>query len=118
MSDRDCWATPKWLTDLLPSVDLDPCSNAQSTVRALRTYDLSRDEDGLRLPWFGSVYVNPPYSDVTPWADKLHNEDDVEAAAFLMLQWSRRSSSTERIRTNHSVIFTGYTSKCEHLRAG
>jgi len=34
------------------------------------------------------------------------------------LQWSRRSSSTERIRTNHSVIFTGYTSKCEHLRAG
>ena len=57
MSDRDCWATPKWLTDLLPTVDLDPCSNAQSTVKASTAYDLARGEDGLVLEWFGSVYV-------------------------------------------------------------
>lgn len=84
MSDRDCWATPRWLTDLLPLVSLDPCSNERSTVRAERDYRLARGEDGLRLPWFGSVYVNPPYSDVKPWAAKLLRSPRVMAAAFLI----------------------------------
>lgn len=84
MSVRDCWATPKWLTDLLPAVSIDPCSNAQSTVRADVTYDLSRGEDGLARDWFGVVYVNPPYSDVKPWAEKLLGSHAVTAAAFLI----------------------------------
>jgi hypothetical protein len=33
-TDRDSWATPPWLTELLPEVDLDPCSNNRSTVKA------------------------------------------------------------------------------------
>lgn len=68
---RDAWCTPAWLTALLPLVDLDPCSNGRSTVRARRTYAMERGEDGLALPWFGMVFVNPPYSDVMPWAGRL-----------------------------------------------
>lgn len=68
--DRDSWTTPQWLTDLLPYVDLDPCSNVRSTVRANRTYRLDRGEDGLALPWNGMCFINPPYSDVLPWARK------------------------------------------------
>ena len=82
--DRDSWCTPSWLTDLLPPVGLDPCSNARSTVAALKTYRLDRGEDGLSLPWAGSVFVNPPYSDVKPWAEKLLASSDVTAAAFLV----------------------------------
>jgi hypothetical protein len=70
MSDRDAWCTPSWLTAALPMVDLDPCSNSRSTVKARQAYSLDRGEDGLALPWVGSVFVNPPYSDILPWAEK------------------------------------------------
>ena len=69
-STRDGWCTPSWLTDLLPEVDLDPCSNSRSTVRARVSCSLERGEDGLKVPWLGLVFVNPPYSDVMPWAEK------------------------------------------------
>lgn len=83
MSDRDSWATPKWLTDLLPHVDLDPCSNARSTVRARQAYSLDSGQDGLALPWSGSVFVNPPFSDIMPWAEKAANSDTT-ALGFLV----------------------------------
>lgn len=67
---RDGWCTPEWLTALLPHVDLDPCSNARSTVRAHRALAIERGEDGLAAPWSGLVFVNPPYSDVLPWVER------------------------------------------------
>lgn len=73
--DRDSWCTPAWLTAVLPPVDLDPCSNARSTVQAARTYDLARGEDGLALPWVGSVFVNPPYGNPLPWAIRAAQHD-------------------------------------------
>lgn len=84
MSIRDSWATPPWLTALLPAVDLDPCSNDRSTVRADRAYDLARGEDGLALPWSGSLWINPPYSDVLPWAERLIASPDVTACGVLI----------------------------------
>jgi hypothetical protein len=86
VSDRDAWCTPSWLTAALPMVDLDPCSNSRSTVRADRTYSLERGEDGLRLPWVGSVFVNPPYSDVLPWALKARDSASalLTACGFLV----------------------------------
>lgn len=74
-SDRDSWTTPKWLTDLLPIVDLDPCSNERSTVRHSISYRLSNEADnGLTKDWHGLVFVNPPYSAILPWAQKLAAE--------------------------------------------
>ena len=83
-ADRDSWATPPWLTDLLPEVDLDPCTNNRSTVKARTTYDLGRREDGLRLEWAGSLWLNPPYGDVMPWAEKLCCSPLVTSCAFLV----------------------------------
>lgn len=83
MSDRDSWCTPHWITEALPEVDLDPCSNERSTVRSRARYMLPA-QDGLRLPWSGSVYVNGPYSDLLPWADCLVSSAGVTAAAFLV----------------------------------
>ncbi len=69
----DSWCTPKWLCDALGPFDLDPCSNARSTVNAKVTLTGCGDhDDGLTAPWGNaSVFCNPPYSDVTPWARKL-----------------------------------------------
>lgn len=86
MSDRNAWCTPADLTALLPLADLDPCSNARSTVRAARTCQPERGEDGLLENWSGVVYVNPPYGrgQVIRWAYKLLESPDVVAAAFLV----------------------------------
>jgi hypothetical protein len=56
---------------MLPIADLDPCSNPRSTVRARRTYSLEKKLDGRKLPWRGSIFLNWPYSDPMPWAEKL-----------------------------------------------
>jgi hypothetical protein len=70
----DGYCSPRWLTALLPPVDLDPCSNPRSTVRSKRSFSLEKKLDGLKLPWAGSVFVNWPYSDPGPWAEKLIQE--------------------------------------------
>lgn len=44
---------------LFGEVDLDPCGNEHSVVGALREY--RPPTDGLKEPWFGRVYVNPPW---------------------------------------------------------
>jgi hypothetical protein len=72
--DRDAYCTPDEVTAALPEVDLDPCSNPHSTVRARDTYSLEAGQDGLALPWFGLVYLNFPFSDPLPWAEKLAEE--------------------------------------------
>lgn len=67
----DGWCTPAWLTALLGPFDLDPCSNERSTVQALDA--LSKAQNGLSYVWARScsVFCNPPYSDVMPWAARL-----------------------------------------------
>ena len=47
-------------------VDLDPCSNATSIVRAKRAIKLP--DDGLAVDWKGNVMINPPYG--SPEIDK------------------------------------------------
>jgi hypothetical protein len=62
-------------------ISLDPCSNSTSVVHALRSYDLSRGENGLLLPWSvkgaparSVVLCNGTWSDLLPWATKARDE--------------------------------------------
>lgn len=81
--NRDTWCTPKWITEAIGKFDLDPCSNERSHVEATTAYQLERGQDGLahmNAPNSGTramkrpfpdvrVFINPPYSDVTPWIE-------------------------------------------------
>ena len=49
------------------SFDLDPAACAES-FWAARWY--SADQNGLIQPWFGHIFLNPPYSDIEPWLDR------------------------------------------------
>lgn len=83
--DRDAYCTPPEITALLPEVDLDPCSNPRSTVRAQTTYSLEANQNGLELPWFGLIYANVPYSAPLPWAEKHERERaNLIGAGFLV----------------------------------
>ncbi len=90
----DDWCTPKWLCELLGQFDLDPCSNERSHVDANDSCWLNcpytEGRDGLAYDWSGSsVFVNPPYSNVGPWAAKLV-EHDAPWCALLKLDPTTR----------------------------
>lgn len=83
--DRDAYCTPIEVTEALPFVDLDPCSNPRSTVRARTTYSLEAGQDGLALPWFGLVYANVPFSNVIAWYEKCAAErKNLDGFGFLV----------------------------------
>jgi hypothetical protein len=70
---RDEHYTPKWIFDSLAiEFDLDvasPIDRAASNVPSIHAY--TSLDDGLTKQWFGTVWMNPPYSAMTPWANKF-----------------------------------------------
>lgn len=59
-SKNNEWYTPKYILDPLGPFDLDPCAPL------VRPFDIAKahytvKDDGLRQPWFGRVWLNPPY---------------------------------------------------------
>lgn len=58
--------TPQWVIDaarvVMGGIDLDPasCEAANTWIMANRYY--TADQDGLSLPWYGRIWLNPPYS--------------------------------------------------------
>lgn len=61
------WGTPTDIVErarrVMGSIDLDPCSSIafNDVVQAANYYSLDdRGENGLELPWFGNVFLNPP----------------------------------------------------------
>jgi hypothetical protein len=49
-------------------INLDPCSNGGSMVGA----ETADETNGLNIDWqpFHTIFINPPYSKITPWAKK------------------------------------------------
>lgn len=64
--DSDEWYTPADIIDdvrkVLVDIDLDPasCAHAQKVVKAAEYF--TKKDDGLTKPWWGRVWLNPPYS--------------------------------------------------------
>jgi len=54
------------LHDILNGFDLDP---AASDTSDLADRNVTKDEDGMSMDWWGDVWLNPPYSEVGDWLD-------------------------------------------------
>jgi len=55
---KDVWQTPDELLDnITEPIDLDPCAGADTTIG-----DTNWHERGTQRRWFGTVFVNPPFS--------------------------------------------------------
>jgi transcriptional regulator with XRE-family HTH domain len=81
-SNHHGWTTPPEILDLLYGVvggqfDLDPCSPVRTgpdTPVKARVHYIATD-DGLSLPWSGTVFMNPPYGKCLPlWMAKAKGE--------------------------------------------
>lgn len=92
------WGSPEYVVEsarrVMGKIDLDPCSEAffNETVRAERYYSLlERGEDGLVLPWYGCVFVNPPGEEkgkkrqnyVRRFWERLLTQSDVEQGIWV-----------------------------------
>lgn len=64
--------TPKWLIDTLGPFDLDPCAADPRPWDCAR-HNYAEADDGLSLPWFGFVWLNPPFDryQVARWISRL-----------------------------------------------
>lgn len=68
---NDRWLTPPTIVESLGVFDLDPCGAPQH-ILARNTYLLENGDDGLRDPWYGRVWMNPPYGRVMrQWVERL-----------------------------------------------
>lgn len=87
----DDYLTPSWVFEALNlTFDLDVAAPPWDThVPALRKY--TKADDGLTADWYGRVWMNPPYSKVTPWVDRfiLHRHG-IAFVPFARSHWLNR----------------------------
>jgi phage N-6-adenine-methyltransferase len=85
------WYTPSKYIELarsvLGSIELDPASSTQAQERIKAEAYYTKEENGLAKPWFGSVWLNPPYSqpDIANFIDKLVSEIKSERVTSAIL---------------------------------
>lgn len=77
--DRDSRFTPpEFMAHVYAAfgeIDLDPCAHRLSPVVAHRRILLDEGGDGLVDDWSGRlVFVNPPFSELTKWLERAHDE--------------------------------------------
>jgi len=72
--DSDAWYTPEWVfSGMGVAFDLDVAApdGGLSWIPASAHYTVA--DDGLVMPWHGTVWCNPPYSAPTLWCRKWAN---------------------------------------------
>lgn len=86
------WYTPAHVVDFAADVfgneiNLDPasCEAANKIVDADHFFDI--EANGLAKPWFGKVWINPPYDNVGPWVEKMiaeYENGNIDSAILLV----------------------------------
>jgi len=92
----DDYYTPKHLFDALDvKFDLDVASPPHAThVPCTKFY--TQKDDGLTQPWYGNVWMNPPFSDPRLWVRRFveHNQGiallSVSKSRWFNDLWDRR----------------------------
>ena len=91
--DNNEYKTPPeiwWpLSRAVSGFDLDAASGAESTPIAPERY--TKEDNGLQQPWFGDVWLNPPWSTngngsaKDEWLRKVHNEINRETVDRIIM---------------------------------
>ena len=90
----DDWETPPELFEPLNKLykfTLDPCCTSKTAKCTL--YYIPK-EDGIKQTWTGRIFVNPPFSNIPLWLEKISKEmfkmDHPEVIVALLPAWTDR----------------------------
>ena len=138
------WYTPSIIIEAarkaMGNIDLDPTSSdyAQATVKADRYF--TKEDDGLTKEWSGKVFMNPPFSPMTPfilkfltepieqgvvlcianfhcnWGRALLLRDDVMFCAPYVCPQFYNEEGTKKKMGMHSIIIVGYKTDKDRFR--
>lgn len=98
---KDEWLTPPHIIKALGTFDLDPCSPGQRRPWDTAKKHYGKPDDGLTLPWFGRVWLNPPYGrEASAWLARLADHGRgtalifarTETEMFFKFVWGRASA--------------------------
>jgi hypothetical protein len=81
-ADTDVWLTPPYLKASLGEFDLDPCAAIDQPWPTAKTH-YTKADNGLLKPWFGRVWLNPPYgAESVKWVKRLAEHGTGTALIF------------------------------------
>lgn len=83
VAESHVWLTPPAIKDPLGPFDLDPCAAPSPRPWPTAAVHYELPDDGLSLPWFGRVWLNPPFGDQTwAWLERMAEHGNGIALAF------------------------------------
>lgn len=77
---NDEWYTPPQIIRALGHFDLDPARGPECKNETAAKHYAT---DGLDRPWFGRVWLNPPFSNARPWILKMVEHGNGIALVFV-----------------------------------
>jgi DNA N-6-adenine-methyltransferase (Dam). len=81
-AQKDEWLTPRHVLDALGAFDLDPCAPIERPWETAAKHYTVLD-DGLKQPWKGRVWCNPPYGlAAAQWLARCADHGNATALIF------------------------------------
>lgn len=113
LEDSDEYYTPPYIIEAarktLGAIDLDPasCVKAQRVVKADAFF--TKQDNGLESPWFGRIWLNPPFSNPAPFTTKLIDEYEAKrvTAAILLVNNGTETKWGQALLRRYPVCFVG-----------
>lgn len=100
----DDYYTPAWVFDRMGiEFDVDVCSPPGGVDWVPAKRHFTQADDGLAQPWTGRVWMNPPYSNCAPWAERFIQHRDGVA----LVQSSKSAWCGRLFDTADGVVFMG-----------
>lgn len=97
----DDYYTPKWLFDALKlTFDLDVACPPQGPLHTPCRAYYTQADDGLAQAWHGLVFMNPPFSNYTPWLNKwLNHKNGILICPVVKSEWFYKLWNSEALLT-------------------
>lgn len=89
LNTSDDFLTPPELVTAMGEFDLDPCSSHRQAIPLAKHCYRFPEDNGLLLPWSGTVFVNPPFSELQSWVNRfiLHANGVMLVPARVEVSW-------------------------------